>query len=248
MPVNNVLRIRSYPQTVLNITAQSSAFVQAWVSYTTTGDWYANTLQFTGLVLNSVANGAASQTPLLFATYPTIGQLAAAIGAQPSWTAYINGPFTGYPTTDLSPPGGVTAQGAMDDDGAELRAYTEDLTCTRVDNAIGFLWVGRHRIASTLGGRWGPEYEILDGADDGPIGRVQVTYDAGFSVVPSVVQHATAMVAKGLVEEARHDHMMLSESVGGAGSRAYQVAEELIQGLPKPVLRRLAQYRISRVR
>ena len=52
MPVNNVLRVRGYAQTVLTITARAASFVQAWVSFTTTGQWYDNTLAYTGLVLN----------------------------------------------------------------------------------------------------------------------------------------------------------------------------------------------------
>jgi len=248
MPVNNVLRIRGYPQTVLNITAAPSTFQQAWVSYTTTGDWYSNTLVFTGLVLNSVNTGVYSSTPILFAGYPTVGQLAAAIGSVAGWTANTQGAFANFPTADLSPPGGVTAQGAQDDDGVELRAYTEDLTCCRVDNAIGFLWVGRHRVASAFGGRWGPEWEILDGSSGDPIGRVQVTYDAGFTVIPSEVQLATAELVKAIVERFRTDHMMLSESVGGAGSRMYQIAEGLMGAMPRAVLYGLSKWRMGKIR
>lgn len=248
MPVNNVTRIMGYPQTVLCITGDTGSMQQAWISYSTTGDWYTNTLAFTGLVLNSVSAGVLSTTPILFAGYPTLAQLAAAIGAVPGWTANTQGGFAALPTTVLQPPGGVTAQGALSDDGVELQGYTEDLTTCRVDNAIGALWVGRRRIVGTTMGRWGPEEAILDDVGGDLIGRVQVTYDAGFTVVPSVVQHATAMVVKGLVEEARHDHALLSESISGAGSRAYQMAEALVMGLPKPVLQRLSQYRIPRAR
>lgn len=247
-PVNNVTRIRGYPQTVLCISASPTQYQHAWVSYTTTGDWYTNTLAFTGLTLTGQSSGVQTSTSLLFSNYTTLTQLAAAIGAVSGWTADVQGAFGLYPTSDLQPPGGVTAQSALDDDGCELVAYTEDLTCCRLDNATGALWVGRHRIAGALGGRWGEDYEVLDDVGGDRIGRLQVTYDAGFTTVPTPVQHATAMVVKGLVEEARHDSRLLSESVGGAGSRAYQVAEGLILGLPKPVLYRLAQYRYAKAR
>jgi hypothetical protein len=248
MPVNNVLRILGYPQTVLCITGSTGSMQQAWISYTTTGDWYTNTLSFTGIVLNSVSSGVSSSTTLSFASYTTIAQLAAAIGSVAGWTANVQGAFGLLPVTALQPPGGITAQGALDDDGVELQAYTEDLTTCRVDNAIGALWVGRRRIVGTVMGRWGPEEAILDDVNGDLIGRVQVTYDAGFTVVPSVVQHATAMIVKGLVEEARHDHALLSESISGAGSRAYQVAADLVMGLPRPVIQRLSQYRMARAR
>lgn len=245
MPVNNVTRIRGYPQTILTITAQPGAFSHAWVSYTTTGDWYSNNLVFTGLVLNAESNGTVTSAPLSFATYPTVGQLAAAVSATAGFTAQVQGAFGGYATTDLSPPGGVTAQGAKDDDGAELVAYTEDLTTCRMDNRTGMLWVGRHRVASAFGGRWGPEWELLDDTD-GPIGRVQVTYDAGFTVVPRPVQLATAELVKATIQRLRKDATLLSER---NGVYDYQrITEEAMADIPYSVRCALAKWRISRAR
>jgi hypothetical protein len=248
MPVNNVLRIRGYPQTVLSVSGIPGTCQEAWLSYTTSGDWYTNTLVYTGIVLTSISNGITTTTPILFASCVTINDLATQISATPGFQAYTEGVFGLLPIGDLAPPGGVVAQGCLDDDGAELVAYTEDLTCSRLDNALGMLWVGRHRISGTTQGRWGPEEGLLDDTNGDFIGRVQVTYDAGFTVVPSVVQHATAMLVKALVEESRINHMLMSESISGAGSRAYAVAAELMTGLPRPVLQRLSQYRMLRAR
>jgi hypothetical protein len=247
-PVNAVSRIRSYPQTVLNITGSPSSMQQAWVSYTTTGDWYTNTLTYTGLVLNSVASGVLTATPFLFANYATVGALATAVGNVNGWTANTTPIFGLYPSTDLAPPGGLTSQGALDDDGAQLVAYTEDISECRVDNKTGFLWVGSHRVSSAFGQRWGEDWLLLEDFDSAPIGRVQVTYDAGFSVVPSPVQLATAELVKALVERFRTDHMLLSEEIGGAGSRAYRIAAELVGMLPKPVLQGLSLYRAIRAK
>ena len=155
-PVNAVSRIRGYPQVVLGITADSSVNQQAWVSYTTTGDWATGTLVYTGLILNAVSSGTLTTTPFLFSIYPTIAALAAAIAATPSWYTNTTPVYGLYPSTDLSPPGGLTSQGAMDDDGVELFAYTEDLAYCRLENATGFLWTGRHRIAGAVRRAMGP--------------------------------------------------------------------------------------------
>ena len=96
MPVNNVTRVRGYSQTVLTITASPASYVQAWVSFTTTGQWYNNTLTYTGLVLNSISYNSPTvvQTPFLYATYTTSQSLTNAVGAVGGWTA-LTVPFSG---------------------------------------------------------------------------------------------------------------------------------------------------------
>ena len=242
-PCNSIGRIRGYPQTVLTARADNSVNQQAWINYPTTGDWASGNLTFTGIVLNTVASGVTTATPLLFATYPTIGALASAIAAVSSWSSYTTPVYALYPTTDLSPPGGVTAQGAMDESGVEFRAYTEDLALCRVDNKSGMVWVGRRRVGTAYGPRWGEDYEVLEDLGGGPVGRVQVTYDAGFATIPSPLQMATAELVKAIVERLRTDHQLMSESIGGQGNRFYQVASDLVGFLPKPVLQAISLYR-----
>jgi hypothetical protein len=247
MPVNNVTRIRGYLQTVMTISAQPGAFQHAWISYQTSGDWYTNTLSYTGLILNSTLNGTTTaSTPFLFALYPTLADLANAIMAVPGWIARTQGAFAAYPTSDLQQPGGLTAQGASTDDGCELRAYTEDLTTCKLDNATGMLWVGRFRIAGVYGYRWGPEAEVLEGFESGPIGRVQVTYDAGFSVIPTPVQLATAELVKARIQRLRKD---LTLGMEENGIYKYEsIGPREIADLPYPIQCGLAKWRISRAR
>jgi hypothetical protein len=242
MPVNNVLRIRGYQQTVLSITGNQSSFAQAWVSFTTSGDWYTNTLVFTGLVLNSVNNGVLTSTPFLYANYPTVTSLAAAVSAVAGWTVLTTPAYGAYPSTDLSPPGGLTAQGGINDDGCELLAYTEDLTACRIDNARGMMWVGRHRISSNFGQRWGEDWEILEGSD-GPLGRVQVTYDAGFSIIPTPIQEACAELVAATIQRLRKDQRLGSEE---NGVYKYTISVKDIAFLPYATQSKLALYRITR--
>jgi hypothetical protein len=242
MPVNNVTRIRGYKQTVLSITAAPSVNQQAWVTMTTSGDWYTNTLVYTGITLNAVSNGTLTTNSFLFANNPTVASLAAAVAATPSWSALTTPVFGLYPSTDLSPPGGLTAQGAMDDDGCELQAYTEDLTCCKLQNNTGFLWCGRHRVASSFGQRWGEDWELLEDAD-GPIGQIQVTYDAGFTIVPTPVQLACAELVGQRIMRLRKDLRLKRED---NGVYKYEISDKDIADLPYAMRCALGKWKMMR--
>src|SRR5262249_3646463 len=146
-------------------------------------------------------------------------------------------------TTDLV--GGGAAMGAMDEDGAALNVYSEDLTCTRIDNATGMFWVGRHRVTSGLDGRWGPEAALLEDFEGSTLGRVQVTYDAGFTIIPTAVQLATAELVKAKLERLRTDHQKRRNELG---AYKYEIEPSLMGSLPKPVSEDLAKYVIHRAR
>jgi hypothetical protein len=245
MPVNNVLRVRGYSQTVLTITAATSAFQQAWVNFSTSGQWYTNTLVYTGLVLNSISSGNLVATPLLYATYPTVNQLSSAVGSISGWSSLTQPTTYGlYPSTDLMSQG--TSQGAMTDDGCNLRAYTEDLSWTSLDNATGAFYAGRRRPScNQFGPQWGDDWQLLEEADSGPTGRIQVTYDAGFTVVPFPVQEAVTELVKASIERLRTDHQLGQED---NGVYKYKIEPSMVNFLPRPILQKLALYRMSRAR
>lgn len=239
MPVNNVTRIRGYLGTALTITASSSTYQSAWVSWLTTGEWYDYSLAYTGIQLNSVANGVAATTPFLFANYLTVNLLAAAIGNVAGWTAFVAGNLGLHASTDLTSSG--TTQGAMDG-GASLMVYTEDLATTRLDNATGMLWCGRRGLGG-FSGRWGDDGGDI--ADASPVGRVQVTYDAGFTTIPTPVQLACAELVKATIERLRTDAQKRKNSMGRYN---YEITPEQVADLPYAVRCGVAKWRISKVK
>jgi hypothetical protein len=244
MPVNVVTRVQGYLQAALNITANSTSFTSAFVQWITTGDWYSGTLTYTGITLVSYQNGVEAQTPLLFSSYPTVTQLASAVGMVSGWAAYVSGNLGSFGTaTDLAAASTGTAQGAMDGDGCELLVYSEDLAVTKLENAIGFLWTGRRRIASAFGGRWGEDGGDLADMDSPSIGRVLVTYDAGFNTIPEPVQRAVVELVKISLFQLKMNDMLESER---AGEYNYKVTPDMWAALPSQVKQRLSMYRIHR--
>jgi hypothetical protein len=245
MPIINVIRVRGFSRTVLTITADPTAYVQAWVSFTTSGQWYDGSLATTGLVLNGVtptSGGEYNSTVFLYTTYQTVGALVAAVGAVAGWTATTTPTYQYYPTTDLVTNG--TSQGGFGD-GCSVRAYTEDLSWTNLDSATGAFYAGRRRIASALAYAWGDDFLLLEEAGGGPLGRIQVTYVAGFSPVPYPVQEATVALVKASIERLRTDHQMGEED---NGVYKYKIDPGLVGMLPKATLQKLALYRMSRAR
>jgi hypothetical protein len=242
MPVNKVTRIQGYLQTALVITASSSVFSSAFVEWITTGDWGSGTLAYTGITLVSFQDGVQTQTPFLFASFPTIQQLATAVGSTPGWAAFTSGNLGNFGTaTDLAMASTGTAQGAMDGDGCELLVYSEDLATTKLDNAIGFLWTGRRRISSAFGGRWGEDGGDLADMDSPSIGRVRVTYDAGFDVVPEPVQRACIELVKISLNQLKMNEVLATEK---AGDVSYSVTPDMWAAIPPYILQRLSKYKM----
>ena len=243
MPVNVVKRIRGYLQVAMVITATNPSFSSAFVQWTTTGAWDNGTLVYTGLNLVSYSAGIATNTPLLFTNYATVAALATAINGMAGWVANIQGNLGNFGTLDLAAATTGTAQGAMSDDGCELLVYSEDLTCTRVDQWLGMLWTGRRRISSAFGGRWGEDGGDLADMDAPQIGRVRVDYNAGFNPIPTPVQLACAELVKFKILQLRRDETLMSET---AQKYSYDISDQMVMALPKHVLQGIAKYVIPR--
>jgi hypothetical protein len=242
MPVNAVTRVRGYPQTALSISAAPSVFQEAWVTPLYTGDW-ASGLVYTGISLNSIASAVPSSTTLLFASYPTVGALATAVSAVSGWRGLTSGNFSQWQSADLMSYG--SAQGAMDDGGCQLRVYAEDLACTRLDNATGMFYVGRHRINSTISQSWGPDYPLIEDLEAPEIGRVQVSYNAGFITVPLPVQLACVELVKASIERLRRNSILRSED---DGRYKYTMDLATVADLPYSTQCRLAKWRMWKAR
>jgi hypothetical protein len=236
-PVQIVTRVQGQPNLALTVYNNSSSVQAAQVYFSFTGDeggYGSNARTATGIVLNWVANGTPATQTLLFATYPTIGQLAAAINAVGSgWTAQVIDDFGSWQCTELT--GGFIAQGCTGNDLPETSAsfnVLTDLNNCRLIPRTPMLYVGQQRGGNILANRWGPGGQELWGDTNDNPGEVKVTYQAGFSTIPADVQNATVQLVKYMLELLKQELLLKSEA---AGDYRYELSLESVSAMPKPV-------------
>jgi hypothetical protein len=106
-PIIGPVTVRTHPRPVLTITNTNTNYQQAFASLIQTGDPYLLWTS-TGILLSANSMGSAvSPLTFLWTTYPTFGQLAAAInGAGNGWSASIQDGFGNWATSDLHAPHG----------------------------------------------------------------------------------------------------------------------------------------------
>ncbi len=243
IPVNRVIRVSNKLLSVMNIWANETMFQNAYVNFSTTGDFAdSNTaLTYTGINLVSSTNGVTTTTPLLFATYTTLGALATAINAVSGWTATVNaGNYGSWAVTELFCDDG--SQGALDE-GVSLRVFTQDVSKMRVDSRTGMISLGYGAATSGFGPKWGPTWFAMDdptgyGFDDN---FVRVIYDAGYDVVPPPIQQATAELTKDILERFRTDFALKGESIG---AYKYELRDRY-DGIPQHVRQTLSRWVIT---
>lgn len=212
VPVNQVLKVEGERDSALSITCDPTQATSAWVAFTQTGDW-ATGITVTGITLSRISNGVQVDTPLLFATYPTIGALVTAINAAGGgWSAPGASGYANWPTSALV--GGDTAQGAMADNGARLSVYGRVLAGCSVEHDTGILSTGQLSLSGVNGPQWGPDWLLFEDPPAVSLPKVRVTYDAGFTTVPLAVQQACAEVAIDLLNILKSDQRLASETDG----------------------------------
>lgn len=235
IPVNQVLRIATGRDHAMQIVGPSIAQL-ARVAFSQTGD-YATGITTTGVVLTSTASAVSTSTTLLFADYPTLSALAAAIQAA-GWSCSLTPGYSSWPSTELV--GGEAAQGALTGDGAWLDVYSEDATLERLDQDTGMVWLSSSLGAASLNSpAWGPDYGQFIDARRYPA-RVKVTYDAGFDTIPSPVVLATIETIQSAFARLRSDNALKSETTPDYS----YVLRETIEGMPESARHLLAPYRI----
>lgn len=236
-PPNWVSRIQASPSRVLTIQNVSPSVQNAYVSANYTGD-VATVLTLVGLNLNWISNGVLTVTPINFTTNQTIGSLVTAVGAVGNgWTAIADSGYSAWPVTELL--GLQTPGGAIQGSGATYDIYTEELgNNAQLDPmSTGLLRVGRQY--KGVGPKWGPDWQEFESSNLN-VGRVKVTYNAGFAIVPLIVQKCVANVAKNLLAVLSLDPTLASEQ---AEQYAY-VARDAVELLPIQDRQALAFYRI----
>jgi hypothetical protein len=171
----------------------------------------------TGLRLSRTASGTTTTSTVLFASNPTIYQLATAINALGGWSATIQNGLDAYPSSMLW----VDGVGyAAEPNSAPLTVFVTPVWVVNVDRQAGLVVI------------------------DTP-GRVRAFYRSGFETIPADVQEATIQAIRsvmsaadsaGVIEERLGDYSYKLAS--GAGS-----ASGLVRPCPSAVAL-LARYRL----
>lgn len=236
IPVNEVIRIATGREGALWITGPTSAQI-ANVRYAYTGD-YDSGIVNTGLILTSVTNAVTIATTLLFATYPMVSQLSAAITAL-GWSSRTSPTFNSWPTTELV--GADAAQGALVGAGCQLDIYSTDASMERLDPATGMIWLGYGSGNSTSldSPTWGPDYVQFVTPSKYPA-KCKITYDAGFTTIPSPVVMAAIETVQAAFSRLATDQIILEET---ADAYSYKLRDQL-DFIPSSAKHALATYRL----
>ena len=236
IPVNEVIRIATGRDAALWIVGPSNAQI-ANVRFAYTGD-YDSGIVNTGLILTSTASAITTTTTLLFATYTTIQALATAINAVSGWTTQVGNTYGLWPSTELV--GADSAQGALVGSGCRLDVYSQDAALERLDANTGMIWLGGGIYGSNLNTpAWGPDWMQFLPSQQSPQ-RVKVTYDAGFTTIPSPVVMAAIETIQAAFARLTTDQIIKSET---ADAYSYQLRDQL-DFIPDAAKHALATYRI----
>ncbi len=205
-PVLEVTRVAGHPQPALRVWNGDSATNQRATVETTNS----------GLTLLRVASGVASSVSLAYATYVTIGALAAAINALGAgWSAAvqpqgITGDFSKWPSADFKP-----SQGAASvlGGGACLEVYSEALQPVNA-------WPGD---AGDEGSSWGSAGWRLDDETGELFGifprgqlNIRIDYTAGFTTVPQPIQEATVQLVQDLYQASLVNNTLKKATLGAS--------------------------------
>ena len=166
----------------------------------------------TGLRLVRVASAVLSTTDLLFATYPTVGAMAAAINALGNgWTAIARDGFANFPSADFKPLQGAVGVLAC---GRDLEIHVETVQPFSACAALE----GEPALAdgSSGGAGWRLDEETGEVYGRFPRGQlnIRVDYRAGFASVPQAVQEACAQLAQDLYQAGLVNNTLKKATLG----------------------------------
>lgn len=242
MPINRVIRASRKPVTAIEITADASVYQVAYTNFVVVDNPLPTpfNVSYTGLVLNGLTNGVSSATTIPFAGLATLNDLAAAVDAVSGWKATIEDASYGrWPVSELYCDG--DSQGALGD-GVQIKVFSEDVSTSRINLRTGLL-----RMPRSFGGlspRWGPDYLAwgdYNGVEADEI--VRVTYDAGFTKIPPVVQEAAVELAKTAFDRIETNYAVKKESTG---YYSIELNDVISLSIPDPIRQDLSSFIIHR--
>lgn len=251
-PVQSITRAAgSRTPALLIVNTDSVTNQRATVQVTATGDPEIQLLPG-GVTLTAVASGVATATTLLFATYPTVNSLAAAINALGAgWQATVttgSGPYnfglmaSADLIAEFTPVGCL--QGALSGvAGATLDIFATDMDLIAVDRAAGVYTVNYGAAYGSAGlmnaGLW-PGATPLDNGMGGWQPAVRIGYTAGWATIPEQVQDACSIAVQARYFRSNNPSYFESETIG---AYSYRIAEDARSGLPRAAMELLAEFR-----
>ncbi len=250
IPVNQVIRVQGQLDTAITIINNSPNVQSSQVLASYTGDVESGQV-ITGLTLNWQSNGVANTQSILYSSLSpaTINSLAAAINAVGSgWLATVNlaAPSQGYGSWSVTELYNVlVAVGTSSNVSGEsqLQVFSQDISNARLHpeygQRTGLLWVGQTSIG--LGMTYGPDPVFFDRQTYNEQSIIKCTYNAGFAVIPSIVQFATAELVRVMMFGLKVNPYVMNYR---AGEVSFGIANEALKAIPGYILSEMAQYRI----
>lgn len=241
IPINQVLRVQSHLDPALTIANSRGQFAQAIFSFA--GD-VSTGVTIDGITLNWTLNGMPGTRTVQFTANETINALASAINAVgQGWSAGAENGYGLWPVTELY--GGMTGTGVGQNAKGEtvFQVFSEDISNAQFHpddgNKTGLLWVGE--MSRGIGPTWGPDPIDYDYGAYGSPNIVKVTYDGGFSAIPSFIVFACVETVKAMLHRLQLNPYLSSER---AGEVSQSWAIQALHSLPQYVLEELSQYRL----
>lgn len=193
-------------------------------------------ITYSGLTLTRVSQAVTTTNTLLWADYPTVGALAAAVNAAGGgWSAVVTqgrATFAGWPTTELL---GARESKPGFSPGTTLDVFSIDLDAS-IDRPSGIVRIGVGQPWAYGGFGWaqGGGWLDLEDSIDGPSGsgnQIRVRYRAGFEVIPAPLVYYAGLVVQAMAFRLGQNPALSQES---AADYSYQ-ARDALQALPDDV-------------
>lgn len=246
VPVNQVTRVQSSLDTAITISNISTSVQSSQVYGSYTGDLEIGQT-ITGITLQWQASGITNAETILYADLdaPTIGGLADAINAVGSgWQAVASTLYADWPVTELynTFSGMGTSANAIGE--TVLEVFGEDIADAQFHpddgQRTGMLWVCER--PSGFSPRWGPDPIDYDYGGSNSPAIVKVTYNAGFTTIPAIVQMATAELVRVMILGLRMNPYLSNYR---AGEVSYSLSTQALQSIPPYIIQEMAQYRLA---
>ena len=166
----------------------------------------------TSLRLVRIASAVLTTSDLLYATYPTVAALAAAVNALGGgWSATIRNDFANWPSADFKP-----LQGAVSAllGGRDLEMYSETVqpftgwpySAGDAQGDDGFQGAAGWRLDEETG-------ELFGRFPRGQL-NIRIDYSAGFAIVPQAVQEACVQVVQDLYQAGLVNNTLKKATLG----------------------------------